>query len=151
MSQNLDQSVGAINFGTEKDQQGKLRVQERPLLRVLVVDDNIDAAKTLGWMLELMGHKAYVAYDGATALKIAQKVLPHAVLLDLGMPHMNGFELCQVMKQSADLRHTVFIAETGWEPERHESLSKEAGFDYYLVKTIEMDKLQKTLSSLLKF
>lgn len=151
MPQNLDQSVGALNFSNEKDQQGKPRTQERPLLRVLVVDDNVDAAKTLGWMLELMGHKAYVAYDGTTALKLAQKVLPHAVLLDLGMPHMNGLELCQVMKQSADLRNTVFIAETGWEPESHEGLSKEAGFDYYLVKPIEMDNLQKALSSLLKY
>jgi len=119
------------------------------LLRVLVVDDNLEAATTLGWMLEMLGHKVRLAYSGRHALETAKSFLPHAVLLDIGMPGMNGYEVCQVMKQSPELRKTAFIAQTGWDPKENKDMSKEAGFDHYLVKPIDSDALQKVLSTLI--
>ncbi len=119
------------------------------LLRVLVVDDNLEAAKTLGWMIEMLGHKVRLAYSGRHALETAKTFLPHAVLLDIGMPGMNGYEVCQIMKQSPELRKTAFIAQTGWDPKENKAMSKEAGFDHYLVKPIDTDALQKVFSSLI--
>lgn len=119
------------------------------LLRVLVVDDNLETAKTLGWMIEMLGHKVRLAYSGRHAMEIAKTFLPHAVLLDIGMPGMNGYEVCQIMKQSPELRKTAFIAQTGWDPKENKAMSKEAGFDHYLVKPIDSDALQKVFSSLI--
>lgn len=133
------------------DVQRKPGLKDGPAFRILVVDDNIDAAKALSWMLETLGHKVYVAFDGNTALKLAQEVVPHAVLLDLGMPAMNGLELCQVMRQSAELRNTIFIAGTGWDPKHAQEMSKEAGFDHYLLKPIEMEHLRKVLTGLMDY
>lgn len=117
-------------------------------LKVLVVDDNVESAQTLGWMIETLGHEPFVAYNGTTALEAAKSFLPHVVLLDIGMPQMNGYELCQIMKQSHDLRNTVFIAQTGWSKKDNQAISKEAGFDHYLVKPVDIAKLEKLLKSI---
>lgn len=121
-----------------------------PVLRVLVVDDNPKSAKTIGWMIETLGHKVQIAFDGKTAIENAKEFAPHTILLDLGMPQMNGYELCQIMKQSPELRGTIFIAQTGWSQQEYEELSKEAGFDHYLRKPINIDTLQTLLSSIIK-
>ena len=121
-----------------------------PILRVLVVDDNAESAKTIGWMIESFNHKVQLAFDGPTAIQTAKDFTPHAILLDLGMPQMNGYELCQIMKQSPELRETIFIAQTGWSQQEYEELSKEAGFDHYLRKPINIEVLQTTLSKVVK-
>jgi CheY-like chemotaxis protein len=119
-------------------------------LRVLVVDDNLQSAQTLGWMIESIGHEVRLATSGNMALDTATEFTPHVVMLDIGMPGMNGYELCQVMKQSPDLRKSVFVAQTGWSKEEHQDMSREAGFDHYLVKPIKLEELEKLLSLLLR-
>lgn len=116
--------------------------------RILVVDDNKDSAKTLGWMLEALGHKVKTVYDADNALKTAHSYKPEVILLDIGMPDMDGYELCKVMHKDPALKNTVFIAQTGWGQEKHFSLSEEAGFDFHLVKPINMETLQEKLDML---
>jgi CheY-like chemotaxis protein len=116
-------------------------------LRVLIVDDNEASAKTLGWALEAAGHEVTIAPDGRTAIEAAQEIAPQVVLLDIGLPGMNGYEICQVMKQSPALAKTIFIAQTGWSGEENRRLSEEAGFDHYLVKPVSIDALAALLAS----
>ncbi len=116
-------------------------------LRVLIVDDNPDSAKTMGWAVESWGHEVRLEFSGSGALDAAGEFQPQAVLLDIGMPGMNGYELCQIMRQSPELRNTIFIAQTGWSQEQHRQMSREAGFDHYLVKPIDFNTLQRLLTS----
>lgn len=120
--------------------------QKGPLLKILIVDDNVEAAKTLGWMIEALGYEPQVAYGGGEALEKARVFLPHVILMDIGMPGMNGYELCQTLKQSPDFRRTVFIAQTGWDADKNEAISKEAGFDHYLVKPVSLKTLEELLA-----
>lgn len=120
----------------------------KPPLNILIVDDNEASAKTLGWMMELLEHQVKLAHDGATALESARSFKPDVVLLDIGLPGMNGYEVCTAMRQEPVLQHTVFIAQTGWGQNEHRQRSKEAGFHYHLVKPVDMDELQKLIESL---
>lgn len=123
-------------------------VKEQKNYRILVVDDNIPSAKTLGWMLELIGHEVQLAHDGLAALEMAKSFIPNVVLLDIGLPKMNGYEVCRRMRQKSILEHTIFVAQTGWGQEEHRRMAKESGFDYHLVKPVDMASLQKLLDSL---
>lgn len=116
-------------------------------LQVLIVDDNEEAAKVLGWMIEMLDHTPHIVYNGTDALKVAQDIKPDVVLLDIGMPSMNGYEICQMMRRLPDLEKTTFIAQTGWSKPEHVEFSKQAGFDYHLVKPIEIKTLQNLLAS----
>ncbi len=127
---------------------GQSTARQGAPLKVMIVDDNVESAKTLGWMIETLGYQPLVAFGGTDALKASKTFLPDAVLLDIGMPDMNGYELCQVMKQSHDLRNTVFIAQTGWDKKNNQDISKEAGFDHYLVKPVDIIELEKLLKSI---
>ena len=89
-----------------------------PVLRVLVADDNPESAKTVGWMIESLGHKVQLAFDGNSAIEQSKEFLPHTVLLDLGMPQMNGYELCQIMKQDPAMRLYDFRRADWLEPAR---------------------------------
>ncbi|MDB5490781.1 MAG: sensor signal transduction histidine kinase [Micavibrio sp.] len=111
-------------------------------LRVLVVDDNAESAQTLGWAIELSGHEVKIETSSEKALSLARDFVPQIVLLDIGMPGMNGYELCAAMKQIPGLEQAVFIAQTGWGQEKHRQLSKDAGFDHHLVKPIDNSSLQ---------
>jgi len=115
--------------------------------RVLVVDDNESSSKTLGWMIELMGHEVRLAKNGLSAIKIAKSFRPDVVLLDIGLPGMNGYEICKLMRKEPALKDTIFIAQTGWGQEEHIRRSKKAGFGHHLVKPVDMDDLKKILSS----
>jgi len=117
-------------------------------LRVLVVDDNEALAKTLGWMVELSGHEIRVAHDGRSAIEIAQIYNPSVVLLDIGLPGMNGYEVCKEMHKHPSLKNTIYVAHTGWGQEDHRRRSKEAGFDHHLVKPVELQELQELLAQL---
>lgn len=117
-------------------------------LNILIVDDNEASAKTLGWMMELLEHNVKLAHDGGNAIELAKSFAPDVVLLDIGLPGMNGYEVCSAMRMLPALEHTVFIAQTGWGQNEHRQRSKEAGFHYHLVKPIDMDELQKLIESL---
>ena len=118
------------------------------LHRFLVVDDNRDAADSLASLLRLDGHAATVAYDGAEALRKARDGNPDVVLLDIGMPNMDGYEACRAIRrqQNGDV---VIIAVSGWGQESDRIKATQAGFDRHLTKPVEYAALSKLLASLL--
>jgi signal transduction histidine kinase/ActR/RegA family two-component response regulator len=112
---------------------------ERPL-RVLVVDDNEDAANSMADILRLMGHHADVAYSGLTAMHIAEDVEPDLVMLDIGLPEIDGYEVARRLRRSR--RRTVrLVAVTGYGAEGDKRLAREAGFDEHAVKPVLPDAL----------
>ena len=113
--------------------------------RILVVDDNVASAKTIGWMLELIEHQPTLAHDGIEALAVAKKMTPDVVLLDIGLPGMNGYDVCRTLRQDPAFKETIFIAQTGWGQERDRQLAREAGFDHHLVKPVKLEELSALL------
>jgi CheY-like chemotaxis protein len=117
-------------------------------LRVLIVDDNEASAKTLGWMAEFSGHDVQLAHNGPDAIKLAQSYKPHVVMLDIGLPGMNGYDVCRKMREDPLLKNAVFIAQTGWSQSEHRKMSEEAGFSHHLVKPVDMDVLLDLLAGI---
>jgi CheY-like chemotaxis protein/anti-sigma regulatory factor (Ser/Thr protein kinase) len=117
----------------------------RPL-KVLVVDDNEDVAHTLGLMLEEIGHEYHLVHDGRMALEEAQAFGPDVVLLDIGLPGMDGYEVCRAFRD-AGLIHLPIIAQTGWGQDEDKQKSVAAGFNYHLTKPVPLDELERTLTS----
>jgi PAS domain S-box-containing protein len=118
-------------------------------LRVLVVDDNEASAKTMGWTMELLGHGVQLAHNGPDAITLGASYKPHIVLLDIGLPGMSGYDVCEQMRRMPEFARTVFVAQTGWGQEQHRQRSKEAGFHHHLVKPVDMAMLQQLLDSLI--
>jgi PAS domain S-box-containing protein len=114
--------------------------------RFLVVDDNSDAADSLAMLLRLSGIDAEVAYDGPSALEQMRVTRPEVVLLDLGMPGMDGFDVAARIRADAELCGTVLVALTGWGQPDHRLRTAEAGFDRHLVKPVELAELQGLLT-----
>jgi PAS domain S-box-containing protein len=117
-----------------------------PPRRVLVVDDNRDAADSLAVLLRLMGQDVCVAYDGPSALAQAQEFRPALVLLDIGMPGMDGYEVARRLRQQPELGNVVVAALTGWGQEGDRRRSAEAGFDRHLVKPVDPAALEALLA-----
>lgn len=113
--------------------------------RILVVDDNRDAAKSLSILLRLLGADVYVAYNGPDALKELDRHRPNAVLLDIGMPDMDGHEVARQIRLRPEFRDVTLIALTGWGQEEDRRLSKSAGFNFHLVKPVDAGALQTIL------
>ena len=116
--------------------------------KVLIVDDNQDAADSLGALLEVMGADIRVAYDGRSALEIFDSFHPAGVFLDLGMPDMDGYEVAHQIRSRPDARDTVLIALTGWGQERDRRRTAEAGFNRHLAKPADLETLQSVLTSI---
>jgi PAS domain S-box-containing protein len=114
--------------------------------RVLIVDDNVDAAIALHLLLKALGHETTVAHDGASALKRAQEFHPDVVLLDIGMPGIDGYEVARRLRQLKMDRPLRIVAVTGWGKEDDRARSREAGFDLHLVKPVDMTDLANALS-----
>lgn len=117
-------------------------------LRVLVVDDDRDSAVSLSMLLQIMRHEVHTAHDGPQAVELAEEYRPDVVLLDIGLPGMNGYEVARKIRQAPWGRQMVLIALTGWGQEEDRQHSKEAGFDYHLVKPVEGPALTRLLASL---
>lgn len=116
--------------------------------RILIVDDNEASAQTIGWMVELSGHDYRIATKASTALEIAREFVPELVLLDIGMPDVDGYTICRQMKGIPELKNAVFAAQTGWSQEEHRIKAKEAGFDHHLVKPVSLETLQKIIGQM---
>jgi len=116
-------------------------------LRILVVDDNRDSAETLTMLLELMGNEMSVAYDGEQALAIANETKPDVVLLDIGLPKMNGYAVARLIRQQPWGRNPILVAITGWGQTEDKELSRESGFDHHLVKPVDHDHLIKLIQT----
>ena len=116
-------------------------------LRVLVVEDNADAAETLTMLLELSGHDVRTARDGLAALEVVLYYRPHVVLLDIGLPGMDGFAVAKQIRQQPELSKVLLVAMTGYGEVVARQRSREAGFDHHLVKPADFGKLQEILAS----
>jgi CheY-like chemotaxis protein len=114
-------------------------------LRILVVDDNADSAESLAMVLNLAGHEARTAHSGVAALKLARDFQPEAVLLDIGLPTMDGYEVARQIRASYGARPVTVIAMTGYGSEEDRRKSREAGFDIHLVKPLDLASLSRTL------
>lgn len=117
-----------------------------PSRRVLVVDDNADAAESLAVLLRLGGHQVRIAHDGPGALADAAAELPDLVFLDLGMPGMDGYEVARRIRQDPGLRRVILVALTGWGQEQDRRRTRETGFDHHLTKPADPEALHQLLA-----
>ncbi|SPS00263.1 PAS domain-containing hybrid sensor histidine kinase/response regulator [Cupriavidus taiwanensis] len=116
--------------------------------RILLVDDNRDAADSLAMLLEMCGHEVTIAYDGSEALHVAPRCRPHIALIDLAMPGMDGFEVVRAMRGVAGTESTRFVALTGFGQPADRQHTEAAGFDAHLVKPVELETLFGTIARL---
>jgi CheY-like chemotaxis protein len=112
---------------------------------VLVADDNADAADSMVVMLQLLGHEAVVARDGLEAVAVAERERPELVLLDIGMPGLNGYEVCRRLRALPWAASLRIVAVTGWGQDDDRAQSREAGFDEHLVKPVDPATLGEVL------
>jgi CheY-like chemotaxis protein len=117
--------------------------------RILVVDDNHDAAESMQVLLRLMGANVCAAFDGLEALEVAATFRPEAVLLDIGMPKLHGYDTARRFREEEWGKDMVLVALTGWAREEDRRRSEEAGFDGHLVKPVEVSALRDLLERLL--
>lgn len=118
--------------------------------RILVVDDNADAAESLAMLLGVFGHTVEIAYEGHAAMRAARAFKPELVFLDIGLPGMNGYEVARCMRDEAGMTGTKLIALSGYGTESDRMQSKEAGFDRHLVKPIDPRAVPDIISSAFK-
>ena len=118
----------------------------RAPLRILVADDNVDAADTLCALLDASGYVTRIAYDGVEALRIAQQFLPDLALLDLGMPRLDGFDTARRMRALPALNGAVLVAVTGWGAESDRDRSRASGFDHHLLKPASMQQVEDIIA-----
>ena len=116
--------------------------------RILVVDDNHDSALSLAMMLSIMGHDTRTAHDGESAVETAESFLPEVILLDIGLPKLNGYEVAQRIREHAWGRSMFLIAVTGWGQEEDRQRSSEVGLNVHMVKPVEPAALEKLLAGL---
>jgi CheY-like chemotaxis protein len=112
-------------------------------MRVLVVEDNEDAAETFRDLLELFGCEVEVAYSGPAGLEAARRFLPGAVLCDIGLPGLNGYEVAKALRQIPELARALLVAVTGYGQEEDRQRAREAGFDLHLTKPVQPAELEK--------
>ena len=115
--------------------------------RILIVDDNQDSADSLAMLLEITGNTTYLAHDGNEAIAAAEKYRPDVVLLDIGLPKLNGHEVCRHVREQAWGKDIVMVALTGWGQDEDRRKSREAGFDGHLVKPVNYEELLELLRS----
>jgi DNA-binding response OmpR family regulator len=116
--------------------------------RILIVEDNVDSAKSLAMLLELSGHAVHTAHDGNQGLALADTLRPDLVLLDIGLPGLNGYEVCRRIRQTAWGKDLMIVALTGWGQEEDRARSRQAGFSAHLVKPVDVSALVGMLATL---
>jgi CheY-like chemotaxis protein/anti-sigma regulatory factor (Ser/Thr protein kinase) len=124
--------------------------REAPAHRILVADDNRDAASSLATLLALDGHEIRVVNDGEQALFEAERFRPHVALLDIGMPKKNGYDVARAIRDAAWGRAMLLVAVTGWGQSEDKRRAKEAGFDRHFTKPLELDALSAFLAQSLR-
>jgi len=118
-----------------------------PSLRVLVVDDNVDAARSLAMLLKDSGHQVRMEHTGPTALEAALDYRPNVVLLDIGLPEMDGYEVAKRIREQPFLQNVVLVAMTGYGHDTDRQRSHEGGFNAHLVKPADFAKVQQILAT----
>lgn len=117
------------------------------LKRVLIIDDNVDAAETLAMLIELSGHSIAVANDGPSGLALAESFNPEIIFLDIGMPRVSGYDIAIAMRQMPHLANVVIVAVTGWSDEQAKSMAAAAGFDCHLSKPVHHDVIMRLVDA----
>jgi len=117
-------------------------------LRILIVDDNQDGADSLAMVLKMMGNDARTAYDGKEGVELAEEFRPEVVLFDIGMPKLNGYEACRLIRKQPWGRKVIVIAVTGWGQDDDRQRSHDAGFDHHMVKPVDPQAVMKMLAVL---
>jgi CheY-like chemotaxis protein len=138
----LNRSAGQEGFGPDMES------ELQPQRRILIVDDNRDSAESLAMLMEITGNKTYLAHDGVEAVEAVEQHRPEVVLLDIGLPKLDGYEVCRRVREQPWGKDIVVIALTGWGQEEDRRKSDEAGFNGHLVKPVDYDKLLDLLGSL---
>lgn len=135
----------------EQGQPSKPTIIESPRTshRILIVDDNRDSAASLAMLMKLTGNVTQAAYDGIEAVEAVATFRPKVVLLDIGLPRLNGYDACRTLRAQPDGKNLVLIAVTGWGNDEDRRKTKEAGFDGHLVKPVDYSALTKLLAELL--
>ena len=118
------------------------------MARILVVDDNVDGAESLAIFLRMHEHETHIVNDGPAAVTAAESYGPDAILLDIGMPLLNGLDVCRQIRGQSWSQGMVLIALTGWGQESDRQHSQAAGFDHHLVKPVDPQALMKLLAGL---
>jgi len=131
----------------EKPHTARTEGQQR---RILVVDDNRDAAGSMALLLRTFGHEVHVAHEGPHALELARELRPDVVLLDIGLPGMNGYDVAAQLRELEGLHDTVLIAVTGYGQDEDRKRSRDAGFDHHLVKPVDLWVLNELLTERLR-
>jgi DNA-binding response OmpR family regulator len=116
--------------------------------RILIADDNQDAAETLSMLLQMDGHDVQVVHDGRAAVSAFAAFKPEIALVDIGMPELNGYEVARLVREDAHGQAVTLIAVTGWGQERDKQRALEAGFDHHFTKPVEPHRIDKILRSL---
>jgi PAS domain S-box-containing protein len=138
------QAVATLRVAREPSQQRATGACRR---RILVVDDNRDAANTMVKLMQLWGHEARSAFDGASALALAQEIQPEIVLLDIGLPGIDGFEVAERMRALPGLDRVLLVALTGYGQSEDRRRSHAAGIDHHLVKPVDPAALQRLIAT----
>jgi CheY-like chemotaxis protein len=114
--------------------------------RVLIIDDNEDAATSLALLLESEGHAVCTAFDGKNGLRLAHDFSPGAIVLDIGLPDTDGYEVARLIRQQPSGQVKLMIAVTGWGQEADKQAAKNAGFDFHFTKPVDLDRLLAVLN-----
>jgi CheY-like chemotaxis protein len=112
------------------------------------VDDNEDGAESLAILLQMKGHEPHTAHDGLEAVAAAERLRPDVILLDIGLPKLNGYEVCRRIREEPWGRDVVMVALTGWGQQEDRERSRAAGFDTHIVKPVDLDGLVALLDGL---
>ncbi|CAN5479398.1 hypothetical protein BH11PLA2_BH11PLA2_47680 [soil metagenome] len=137
--------VEAVTENTPDDATGD-KTTTAPRRRILVVDDNRDGAESLAQLLSIMGNETLIAHDGVQAVEGAASFRPDVILMDIGMPKLNGYEACRRIREKAWGKNIVIVACTGWGQEDDKQKSQEAGFDFHMVKPVDPAALVKLVA-----
>jgi PAS domain S-box-containing protein len=141
-------ALPASGVAVEETPDARERGREQHPARVLMVEDNPDAAESLVMILELLGHHVRVVHDGLAALEVARSNVPDIMLVDIGLPGMNGYEVARAVRSAPELKNIVLVALTGYGRPEDKTQALAAGFDYHLVKPVDLDALGDLVAQL---
>jgi signal transduction histidine kinase/CheY-like chemotaxis protein len=131
----------------EDNDNRKSAIEDRKSLRVLVVDDNADTVLSFSMLLEMSGHDVRTAHDGPTALQVALDYRPDVVLLDIGLPGLNGYEVAKRIRQQPDFKNVVLVALTGYGQDSDRQTALHAGFNHHMTKPVRLPQLEQILAT----
>ena len=139
---NADETAGQA--GTARAPQASAS-SSGPALKILVLDDNRDAADTCAMFLQFSGHCVQTAYAGYQALEVAASFHPHAILADISLPDLDGYQLARAIRATTWGRSSMLIAVTGWVGQKDREQALEAGFDHHFAKPLDLDRIESLL------